>query len=60
MAQEMDTPLRCRIPEWMATGLKTVAKKHRVRHVSDPVRWALEDMLKREGITAPTADQTAA
>jgi hypothetical protein len=37
-----------------------VAKKHRVRGMSDPIRWALEDLLQREGITPPDAEQTAA
>jgi hypothetical protein len=60
MAAELDTPLNCRIPRWMANGLKDVAKKHRVRGVSDPVRWALEDLLAREGITEPGADPAAA
>jgi hypothetical protein len=60
MAQELDTPLRCRVPGWMADGLKTVAEKHRVRGISDPIRWALQDMLEREGITEPTAEPTAA
>jgi hypothetical protein len=60
MAQELDTPLRCRVPAWVADGLKAVAEKHRARGISDPIRWALEDLLEREGITAPPAEQTAA
>jgi hypothetical protein len=60
MANELDYPLNARVPQWMAEGLKQVAKKHRVRGMSDPIRWALEDLLKREGITAPDVEQTAA
>lgn len=60
MAQDLDTPLRCRVPGWMMDGLKEVAEKHRTRSVSDPIRWALEDLLGREGITAPATEQTAA
>jgi hypothetical protein len=53
------TPLRCRIPDWMAKGLEEVAKKHRVDNVSLVTRWAIEDMLKREGVL-PDAEPTAA
>lgn len=60
MANELDYPLNARVPRWMADGLKQVAKKHRVRGMSDPLRWAVEDLLKREGITPPDAEQPAA
>jgi len=56
VAAEFDTPLRCRIPAWMSAGLKEVAKQKRIRHTSDPVRWAIEDFLAKEGITAPATD----
>lgn len=61
MASPLDTPLRARIPLWMAEGLEEVAKRHRVTNTSLVTRWALEDLLRREGITDPeTGDQTAA
>jgi hypothetical protein len=60
MPQDLNTPLRARIPQWMADGLATVAEKHRVQNVSLVARWAIEDMLKREGITEPGADPAAA
>jgi hypothetical protein len=40
----------------MSAGLKEVAKQKRIRHTSDPVRWAIEDFLAKEGITAPATD----
>lgn len=48
-----DHPLNARIPQWMADGLAAVAEKKRVKNVSMVTRWAIEDLLKREGITAP-------
>lgn len=60
MANELDYPLNARVPKWMADGLRDIAKKHRVRGMSDPIRWALEDYLAREGITPPDIEQTAA
>jgi hypothetical protein len=47
-----------RAPKWMRDGVREVAKKHRVDVDSIVLRWAIEDYLKREGITEP--DTTAA
>jgi hypothetical protein len=49
-----------RAPEWMADGIKAVAEKRRVPADSIVLRWALEDLLAREGITEPDAEHTAA
>jgi hypothetical protein len=60
MASELDYPLNARVPRWMADGLREVAKKKRVRGMSDPIRWAIEDLLQREGITNPDEEPAAA
>lgn len=60
MANELDTPLNCRVPAWMAEGLAAVAQKHRVGHTSVVTRWALADYLLREGIAEPETDAAPA
>lgn len=45
-----------RAPAWMRDGVKEVAKRQRVDVDSIVLRWAVEDYLKREGITEPGSD----